>query len=438
MPAAIQPTQAHSTTASQFVTDAPTALKANKPGFKRGAIEMAAREVLLQSRNAPSLGAAASGVVSGASQLVKKALLAEVHHDPEGGDKKDSKGKDSFEHASPFARSSALTAKELRSVIDSVKDLRGGEKRKFLKDVYAQLSGELGDSKNLAEQISGWAQPYGLPGNSAFGYRIINRGGEVGIATGETRLISINERIKAITGLEQVDYGPNADAQFVNLPPELQGEFRQLVAEAQLIKSIASDLKKITQYPGLSGFIAKIFGQSGLKWSPETQKKFVDAVVQDVQQVVNDAEWFKEIKKLICNSTCDDSILDGVIRSQPDIGLKNDFIQNIKGKSLDEVRSLQKQLYTEVSDQTESSLASMEKAKFVDAVIDSFEASILTKLITALKDKKFLEKNVNQELAREVVNDERTSNLIYETVAQYLMEHLPEYEQLTQQYGLKG
>lgn len=437
MSAAIQPSQALSVTASQFVTGGPIGLKSTKPGFKIGPIEKAARDVLVHSHHARSLEESTSSLLGGASQLVTKTLLAEVHRDPEGGDKKDSKGKDSFEHSSPFARNSALTAKELLSVIDSGKYMKPNEKHKLRMDVYRQVSGELGDGKNLAEQISGWAQPYGQPGNSAFGYRIINRGGEIGIATGQTRLISIEERMAEIESIKQGSIQDHPGVPFERLHPELQKEMNDMQTEAKMLTFFIRDLEKALN-TGLSGLIAKIFGRTGLKWSPETQKIFVDAVVQDVQQVVNDAEWFKEIKKLISNSTCDDLILKEVAGPDPDIALKNYFTQKVEGKTLGQVRSLRNQLGTEASDQTDPSPENVEKAKFVDGVIDSFEASILTKLITSLKNKKFLEKNVDQELVREVVNDERTSSLIHETVAQYLMEHLPEYEQLTQQYGLTG
>lgn len=83
--------------------------------------------------------------------------------------------------------------------------------------------------------------------------------------------------------------------------PNLLEEETQLKAEATLIKTVLADLEKSTKSSGFSGFLTKLFGQGGVKWSPDTQKVFAAAVTQDVSRFLEDKEVFKALEKMLGN-----------------------------------------------------------------------------------------------------------------------------------------
>lgn len=140
---------------------------------KLGPIGQAARTILLKPTQSNSSGTAGGSTVSAGTEYAKKLLDQSNSGDPTG------KGKDKTAgNGGPHAAGiHGLSGEELRSIIEAEKGIRGaGERRKYLKDVYAQLSGQLPASRELAQQLTSWKNDPGF--NQLFGYKVTNEGGQ--------------------------------------------------------------------------------------------------------------------------------------------------------------------------------------------------------------------------------------------------------------------
>lgn len=403
------------------------------------------------TRGASELQAAAGATVQGGTEYAQKLLNEQHQAIAGGGDKKDSKGKGDAGDGSSIARDGALTAEELRSIIASGNGLKRSQKLKFMKDVEAQLSGQLKPTQKLVEQIKGWVAQNQGNAPKLFGYQIVSRDGQLGIETGPSRLDSIKERLNEITKIELQLTELSQGASLESHRPDLHQEKTDLLAEAELINSILVDLKTVTEQKGISVFINKLFGKNGLKWSPQTMQAFASAVVKDVMRFLSDEESFEKIKALIdenrVDASGDNDQLKAFIEAQDlspeSVKEVNRFHdQYIKGKNLIELRSmhgkLSEALRKQTSQQQSEITSEMKSQKLrvsqVDAQIKNIETQMCAALATDLQGKQYLQA-LESQLMTEGGDHTVALEVIYKQTAEYFLAHLPDYQRLKQQYA---
>lgn len=391
---------------------------------KLGPIGQAARAIMLESTKENAVSKAGGSTVSAGTEYAKKLIDQSTHY---GNPTGKGKGKSTGNCGLQAAVVQGLSGEELRSIIEAEKGIRGaGQRRKFLRDVYAQLSGQLPESRGLAQQLTRWRNDPGF--NQLFGYKVTTEGGQTRTETGPTRMQLIAGRLKIIQQVRDQLHAQQATQESATSAaaaetdplrdtyPALFEEENQLQAEATLVKTVLTDLEKSTKS---SGFLTRLFGHSGVKWSPDTQKVFADAVTQDVSRFLADERVFKSIEAMLVIATPDKLTPgpDGITGYS--VELTEFHNDEIAGESLPQLQRMLAQL--------KPTLQNDDKTKHLQSVIAQLEADIRTQLGNDLK-------LINYLLPLDGGNTTHPPE-VYEQVARFFVQHLPDYQRLSRQFA---
>lgn len=407
-----------------------------KTPAKLGPIGQAARSLTVEAIKSRSLYLGAESVIGAGTQYAKKLIDQAANGDATGK----GKGKDAGDGSNPTASINGLSAEDLRSIIESGRGLKNAfERRKFLKDVYAQLSGKLPENRALAEQLSGWNNSPGY--NQLFGYKITNNGGQPTIETGPTRMHLIEARLKVIQQLRDqlsaaqsgADPAAAADADADADPlkdahPHLLREEAQLKSEAKLIQTLLVNLEKSANTSGFRGFFRAMFCQSGVKWSKDTQQTFAYAVKNDVGRFLADRNWFVQTEIMLGFAVPSElpPAEDGQEVAQA--SLIEFHNRAIAGNTLPTLRRIEAALNAKLKTEPKTAAETKQRIEHLQGVIAQQESDVC-KLLS-----KELEKNAY--LGDLGVEGEHNSDM-YTQVARFFVQHLPDYNRIDQQFGLR-
>lgn len=387
---------------------------------KLGPIGHAVREITLNAAKSGDLYDAAGATVRAGTEYAKS-LLDQSAQTAAGSPE----GKDKTKGTCQKAGVAGLSANELRSIIESEKGLKNpSERRKFLKDVYAQLSGKLPETKELAQQLSTWKNDPGY--NQLLGYKITQQNGQSCIETGPTRMHLINERLRVIEQLrvqlkDQLAQQPEADQNADPLQDAHSGlivEESQLKAEAQLINAVLADLEKSSNTAGFAGFLKAMCGQSGVKWSQEARTVLVNAVTQDVSRFLADRRSFELTEKLLSITKL--PVITPGESGNPGIGAELTEFHNkqLAGQTLPQLKRMQ----LGVKPTPELKL----KLDYLSEVIAQLESDTCVQLGKDLKRDRYL---------GPASIDDPHADQIYTQVARFFVGHLADYQRVKQQFG---